>query len=146
MFNRILIVCVANICRSPMAEGLFKLAADKHGSNVEIESAGIHALVGYPAADGSKNMVASMNVDIASHRARQLNSHLVGEADLILVMESWQKNEVLAMEPACRGKIYTLGHWTNLEIEDPYKKSRLAYAEALGRIKVSVDSWSKKLW
>ena len=146
MFSRITTVCVGNICRSPMAEGLLKQLASEYGGKTVVNSAGLHAMSGYPADTVSSGMLKSMNIDISDHRARQLSVEILSETDLILVMESWQKDTVIALSPESRGKVYTLGHWTGLEIEDPYKKPKIAYAHALGKIKTSVDSWKEKLW
>ena len=139
-------MCVGNICRSPMAEGLLAQLAKEHGGKTVVNSAGLHAMSGYPADAISSGLLKSMDIDISAHRARQLSTEILSEADLILVMESWQKKAVLALSPGSRGKVYNLGHWTGLEIEDPYKKPKIAYAHALGKIKTSVDSWKEKLW
>lgn len=129
-----------------MAEGLLTEMVKQRGGNTIINSAGLHAMTGYPADNTSAALLRSMNIDISQHRARQISSHILSEADLVLVMESWQKDAVIEMHPGSRGKVYNLGHWTGLEIEDPYKKARIDYANALGKIKISIDSWKEKLW
>jgi protein-tyrosine phosphatase len=146
MFKKITTICVGNICRSPMVEGLLIQAARDNGKEIQIDSAGLEAMVGHPADPISRELVQSMKIDISDHRARQLSKEILQDTDLVLVMESWQKDEVIARYPETRGKVFNLGHWIGLEIEDPYKQPRVAYAEALGKIKTSTDSWGKKLW
>jgi protein-tyrosine phosphatase len=43
-------------------------------------------------------------------------------AELVLVMEKHHRDAVLAMDPTARGKTFLLGHWTNTEIPDPYRR------------------------
>jgi len=49
MFNNVLIVCIGNVCRSPMAEALLRDKLSLHYNNVEIDSAGLGALVNHSA-------------------------------------------------------------------------------------------------
>lgn len=129
-----------------MAEGLLRQVVIKQGESTVINSAGIHAMSGYPADNMSLTMLKKMDVDMSKHRARQVSPELLSNADLVLVMESWQKDAVIALSPSSRGKVFNLGHWTGFEIEDPYKKPKIAYVHALGKIKTSIDSWREKLW
>lgn len=79
-------VCVGNICRSPMAEALVahRLAGMP---GVATASAGISALVGRPADGLAQELMAARGLDLSGHRARQLTPELATSFDLILVME-----------------------------------------------------------
>jgi len=143
MFKSILIVCVGNICRSPMAEALLKTRAP---AGVHIHSAGIGALVGKPADAHALRLMQEQGTDISAHRARQLTPAMAGTADLILVMEAGHQRSIYAISPASRGKVHMLGKWADMEVPDPYRKSPEYFAYTLGLIEQGVDQWAEKLW
>jgi protein-tyrosine phosphatase len=145
LFNHILTVCTGNICRSPAAEALFNKATYKQTSPPEIRSAGLGALSGYPADETVKAWLNERGIDASAHRAQPLTAALVHWADLILVMDQSQKATVINAFPNTRGKVYTLGHWLDKEIRDPYKRSSQEYHEALQLIEQSVDAWLVKI-
>ena len=145
-FNNILVVCVGNICRSPMAEYLLYQIIGESGQNISVSSAGLGALVGHAADDKAIAVMMEKDIDISAHRARQLSDALVKQNELILVMESWQKKEIESLYPYARGRVHLLGKWSELEIEDPYKKSKQAFVEAFVKIDKACEEWCKKLW
>jgi len=157
MFSNILVVCIGNICRSPMAEALLKARAPE---SVHIHSAGIGALVGEPADPASVQLMQARGIDITAHRARQLSREMVSQAELILVMEDGHMQHIHSLSPAARGKVHCLGKWGDKvnsghgreyplgenEIPDPYKKSPEYFASILVLIEQGVDAWAEKLW
>lgn len=143
MFNHIVVICVGNICRSPMAEAL--LAAKLRERGTVVRSAGIGALVGHPAEPLAAELLAERGLDLSHHRARQLNDRIVREADLILVMEMWQQKELEKIYPHSRGRVHRLGRWGDFEVPDPYKKPRPAFEAALALIEQGVAEWEAKL-
>ncbi|MCB1965437.1 MAG: low molecular weight phosphotyrosine protein phosphatase [Candidatus Accumulibacter sp.] len=145
MFNRILTVCTGNICRSPAAEFLLRERTERAGKPVEARSAGIGALVNHPAEDTTCAMMQSRGIDLSGHRATQLTSERLRWADLVLVMEKHHRDAVLAMDPTARGKTFLLGHWTETEIPDPYRRGDEAHAVALRLIEAALDPWLRKL-
>ena len=83
MFDSILIVCVGNICRSPIGERLLKeLLPHK-----DISSAGISALVGNSADAKAINVANAHGLSLNGHVARQLTTEMCRKSSLILVME-----------------------------------------------------------
>ena len=144
MIRHILVVCVGNICRSPMAEAL--LRRELRGQDgITVESAGLGALVGHPASDYSVELMAEMGIDITGHRARQIHPDMVRDADLVLVMEAGHKRAIDDADPSARGKVYRLGEWQDRNIDDPYRQARVAYEEALEDIEAGVASWAEKI-
>jgi len=143
MFSNILVVCIGNICRSPMAEALLKARAP---DGVHIHSAGIGALVGEPADPASVQLMQARGIDITAHRARQLSREMVGQAELILVMEDEHMQHIHSLSPAARGKVHCIGKWAKNEIPDPYKKLPEYFASILVLIEQGVDAWAEKLW
>lgn len=141
MIENILVVCVGNICRSPMAEALLRADLGPH-LGVSVESAGLGALVGHPAAPDSVALMQERGLDIRAHRARQIHPDMVARADLVLVMETAHEQSIMEADPTVQHKIERLGKWQNRDIRDPYRRPREAYEVALEDIEVGVVSWA----
>jgi len=139
-----LVVCVGNICRSPMAEALLRREL-RGQSEFTVESAGLGALVGHPASEHSVDLMAEMGEDITMHRARQIHPDMVRDADLVLVMETGHKRAIDDADPTARGKVHRLGEWQGIDIDDPYRRPREAFADALEDIKIGVASWVERI-
>lgn len=147
MFNNILVVCVGNICRSPMAEVLFKDALLKiNQNNCSVFSAGIGALVGHKSDEKAVQLMLARGLDISGHRATQLNTQMVRKADLILVMELAHKIDIENKEPSAKGKVFRLGEWGGYDINDPYQLDLAAFESVLVQIDQGVNQWVKKLY
>ena len=116
-FDHILVVCVGNICRSPMAEALLK----QRFPNKIIDSAGVGALVGHPADPAALEIMSKQQIDITSHIAKQVDEQLAKKVDLIFTMSDGQTKWIEERWPFCRDKTFKLGHWINKDIADPYK-------------------------
>ena len=141
---RIVMVCTGNICRSPMAERLLKhLLPANLKSCVSVSSAGTSALHGHQAADHAVTAMAQLGIDIRNHRARQLNSNIVQQTDLILAMENshlqiitragnWSKTQARLLTefgPPNRAP----------DIEDPYGKPLKAYQACLATLRPCIE-------
>lgn len=144
MISRILFVCIGNICRSPMAEWLFREKL-KDRPDMLIESAGLHALVGKPAVLEARNTMESVGIDISSHRARQLSSDMALSFDLILVMDKEQQRDAAARFPFAMGKIHTLGKWSDFEVLDPYMGSKELFTDCLELFEQGWKDWGHKI-
>ena len=144
MISEILVVCVGNICRSPVAAALLSdaLGAD---STVIVSSAGIGALVGYPAVEHSLDLMRESGLDISRHSARQLNRELTCSADLILLMEAEFKTAVTAVDPTARSKTFRLREWRDGDVPDPYQQPRKVFEEALALIREGVSDWVPRI-
>jgi low molecular weight protein-tyrosine phosphatase len=141
MVNRILILCVGNICRSPMAESLMRRALPE----CDISSAGLGALVGNPADPMAIELMREQGVDISSHRARQLQGHMLAEADLVLVMELNHQRYLEEQFPLARGKIFRLCDDIKTDITDPYRQGRRTFEEAAMLVSQGVESWTTRI-
>ncbi|MDP2562100.1 low molecular weight protein-tyrosine-phosphatase [Psychrobium sp. 1_MG-2023] len=144
MFNSILVVCAGNICRSPTAEYLLK---DKlTDSHINVSSAGLTALVDKGAEPTASSIAQSNNIDMSPHKGRQLNSALIAENDLILVMEERHLTDLLGQYPQARGKTFLLGKWVNdTEIPDPYRQSHEQFEYVYKLIDQACSAWTKYL-
>ncbi len=148
MFNSILVVCAGNICRSPTGEYLLKdkLKAQSADSHIKVSSAGLTALVGKGAEATATSIALSNNIDMSTHKGRQLSSALIAENDLILVMEERHLTDLLGQYPQARGKTFLLGKWINeTEIPDPYRQSHEAFDHVYQLIDKACTAWTKYL-
>ena len=145
MSESVLIVCVGNICRSPMGEYLLRQLSRDKGSDISVSSAGLGALVGHGADDLAIEVMLENGIDVSAHRARQLDEALVKNNELILVMEQWQQKEIERLYPFARGRVHLLGKWDESEISDPYKQSKLQFIKAFEKIDASCQQWCEKL-
>lgn len=94
--KRILMVCLGNICRSPLAEGILKSKVDP--SKVFVDSAGTgHWHVGDLPDDRSIEVARKFNLDITDQRGRQFSVKDFDDFDRIYVMDNSNKENVLAL-------------------------------------------------
>ena len=87
---KVLFVCMGNICRSPMAEGMFRHAIKAAGldQQVQIDSAGTHSYhVGSPPDPRAQQASQKRGVDISNLRSRLVVDQDFAEYDYILVMD-----------------------------------------------------------
>ena len=86
---KILMVCLGNICRSPLAEGIMQEKINQHGLDWEVDSAGTGAWhVGELADPRSRSTAKHHGIDIDHQRARQFKAQDLKAFDLIYAMDS----------------------------------------------------------
>ena len=95
---KILMVCLGNICRSPIADGLLRRKVVENNLDVEVDSAGTIALHAGSAPD--KRMITTANkrgTDISTLRARQFTVSDFDTFDLIFAMDNSNKSNILKL-------------------------------------------------
>lgn len=123
-------VCMGNICRSPMAQGLMEEKIRKYGLNAMVDSAGtIDYHEGEPPDVRAQAVMKAHGIDISGQRARQIRPEDIEEFDYIFVMDSGNLREVLRISPPGHKdkiKYVTAFAWPgeNLEVPDPYYGGR----------------------
>ena len=118
MPKKILFVCTGNTCRSPMAEGLLKKMAQEQQLPVEVQSAGLAAFAGVPAAPEAVEACRERGVDLSTHQTQPLGKTLVVESDLILTMTDKHKEMILKKMPALGEKVSMFSEYAGAGIED----------------------------
>ncbi|WP_180131019.1 low molecular weight protein-tyrosine-phosphatase [Acinetobacter sp. YH12072] len=137
--NNILVVCIGNICRSPMAEYFLK----QEYPHLNIESAGISGLIGHAADEKASLCMERFGIDMSSHVAKKLNAELIKKADLILVMTQNQQKHIEQTWPFTKGKTFRLGHWQSKNIADPYQHDQTVFDETCRLIQDCITDWKK---
>jgi len=142
MFEKILVVCIGNICRSPLAAAMLQNALPEKIVN----SAGLHALEGNDIEPTARRTAENHGETLQQHSATQLTSELVNDHDLILVMEQRHRDEIGRRYPEALAKTMLYGQWANLpNIPDPYRKSPEVFEQVYKMIKTATEAWTEKL-
>lgn len=145
--TRVIFVCSANVCRSPMAEGLLLRALRERnlGRQVRVASAGTHAGQGGRRADPRAQQVCSeVGVDLRKSRARQFRPKDYAGFDYIFAMDRANRDWLLnACPEQARHRISLLRDWPALgealEVPDPYYGSIEGFRQVLHLLEEPVD-------
>lgn len=124
---KILMVCLGNICRSPLAEGVMRHLVEEQGLDWQIASAGTGDWhINEPADKRGIAIAKKYGYDISKQRARHFNPGHFGEFDKILVMDQQNEKDVLrqADQVHHREKVM-LFLPDSREVTDPYFDDKL---------------------
>ena len=122
----IVVVCTANICRSPMAEGLLAhaLAAESGPlKNLSVTSAGVAARPGDLVSENSVVALKKVGIDIASHRARPLTQEMLDSALMVLCMTESHRTIIELQAAPLPTRLHLFREFLpagHREIADPY--------------------------
>lgn len=142
MFQRILVVCTGNICRSPIAEALLKAGLP----GKEVFSAGTMAMVGHGADPVCIELCAANDLDISGHRAQQLVQPMLQAADLVLTLDSTHSQWIYQRYPQYHGKVHKLGKWQqNEDVADPYRQPKAVFRAVYRQMDAQVSDWLARI-
>jgi protein-tyrosine-phosphatase len=105
--RHILLVCTGNTCRSPMAEAMLVDLARKAGKPLEVRSAGVAAMDGYPISPHAAETLRRRNLPVPGP-SRTLSGKEIIWADVILTMTGSHKQVIVQRHPEAAGKTFTL--------------------------------------
>lgn len=125
MKTRILMVCLGNICRSPLAEGILKSKLNLERFIVDSAGTG-NWHVGHSPDPRSIKVAKKYGIDISNQRGRQFSESDFQDFDLIYVMDNENKRNVLELAPDETSKkkvrliLNELFENENVDVPDPY--------------------------
>ncbi|MFO1478118.1 MAG: ribose 5-phosphate isomerase B [Verrucomicrobiota bacterium] len=141
----VLFVCTGNVCRSPMAEGIFRHAVQGHG-NYRVLSAGLGAAEGQPPSAFAVQAVKELGLDISAQRSRMLTPELVQQADFIFGMTHSHVDTVALLYPHAAEKTFLLREFDETldtfekDISDPIGGSYEVYLTCRDQIEQGIFS------
>ena len=144
----VLFVCTGNICRSPMAEGLFRHATKGRG-DYRVFSAGVGAVDGLPPSEHAVLALRELNIDITHQRSRMLTPDLVRQADYIFGMTHSHVDAVMLLFPMAAEKTFLLREFDETldsfekDISDPIGGSLEVYQNCRDQIEQGIASMLK---
>ncbi|MEY4917334.1 MAG: Serine hydroxymethyltransferase [Verrucomicrobiota bacterium] len=115
----ILFLCTGNVCRSPMAEGLFRHAIKGRGE-FRVLSAGLGAIDGQPPTHHSVTAMRELGLNISAQRSNALTAEMVRSADYIFGMTHSHVDTVLLLYPSAVEKTFLLREFD--DTLEPYEK------------------------
>lgn len=106
----VLFVCTANMCRSPMAEALFKAVVRERGVSDDwwIGSAGVSASDGAPATENTQLVAAERGADLSTHLSQRATRDVVEPFSLVLVMDEGHRRALQEAMPDLAGRVHLL--------------------------------------
>lgn len=144
--GNVLMVCLGNICRSPLAHGIFEKLSKEF--SITVDSAGTASYhIGSSPDPRSIKIAIKHGIDISNQRARQFTRSDFDSFDHIFVMDRQNLRNVLKLSQteAERNKVKLL--LTNEEVEDPYYGGDKGFEIVFDKIEKAskdiLDSWKQ---
>lgn len=112
---------------------------------LQVSSAGLGAMIGFPADPLSRKLMAERGINIEAHRARQISLDMCQRAELILVMDREQRRVVEQRYPFTGGKVFRMCEVSGQDVPDPYRASRGAFEQSLALIDSGAQQWIDRI-
>lgn len=141
----VLFVCTGNICRSPMAEGLFRHAVEGRG-DFHVLSAGVGAINGQSPSTYAIRALRELGIDISEQRSHQITNGLVNQADYIFGMTQSHIDAINLLYPQAAEKTFLMREFEDSlepfekDISDPIGGNFDVYALCRDQIKQAIPS------
>jgi protein-tyrosine-phosphatase len=137
--KKVLFVCTANVCRSPMAQAILNTLAEDEGLHFDAESAGTAALEGEPMAPNAIAVLEEAGIYPGAHRARQVSAAMIEEVELVLAMGPQHAADLYRLPNESPTEILTLREYATgvpdrEGIPDPYGLTITAHRSTLRQL------------
>lgn len=149
---KILMVCLGNICRSPIADGLLRKKVEEHGLDIKVDSAGTSAHhVGEKPDERMRKTAKSFGTSIDFLRARQFTIEDFDAFDIIYAMDQSNYNNIitLAKNDADKAKVKLflneLYPNENRAVPDPYFGGKQGFIDVYKMVDATTDKILEKL-
>ncbi len=148
--KNVLFICTGNTCRSPMAEAIFNKMCQEKNLDFHSSSAGVATVDGLPAAKNAVDTMASMGIDISSHKARFLPNVKLSNYDLFVTM-NYDQSLLVENLGVPRDMIRVLQKTAadkydiEIGIADPFGGDMVAYKKCAEDLKTAIADLIKTL-
>ena len=116
----VIFVCLGNICRSPIAEGVARRIAGERCLDIRIDSAGTgNWHIGEAPCEHSVTVARRNGIDISTLRARQVTDRDLKSFDLVIALDEKNYNDLKRMGADNLCKLGSFGY-ENADVPDPY--------------------------
>lgn len=135
--ERLVFVCLGNICRSPFAE----YVARRQG--VDAVGFGLSTSSGQPAFALGQETAKDFGIDLAAHKTTDISDFEIRDSDLLLVMEVRHARRLQARLGQSKAQVALLGHWATprrLHIHDPHVHDRVYFRHCYGVIEQATEN------
>lgn len=100
--KKVLMVCLGNICRSPMAQGILESKIKDQGLNIQVDSAGTSSYhIDQQPDSRAISKMDEKDIDISSYRGRQITTTDFDHFDFVYVMDNYNFQDVIGI---CRNE------------------------------------------
>ncbi len=150
---KILMVCLGNICRSPMAEGIVRAEFENKNISAQIDSAGTAAYhIGEGADERAQNELRKYNIDISKERAQKFIPAHFDEYDRIFAMDEQNYKDIIsqARNQEEKDKVSLFMNLVSpnehISVPDPYYGGDEGFTEVYKMIKLSAEELTKEYY
>jgi protein-tyrosine phosphatase len=146
----ILFVCSANLFRSPIAAAIFsnKLRAEGNANQWEVASAGIWTQPNLTVPPDVKRLALKMEIDLNNHLSRQVDMTILSRSDLVLVMETGQKEAIVIEYPLLHERVFLFAKVAvgiDYDIPDPFINGKFNPEEIAREIQKIIETGYKNI-